>query len=418
MNTHVKAYVGFLIIGLLLSSPLVSFAKEHENRGKDNKQQTHFIAKADKEDDSSEHKKDNKKDTRENENKSCLRAWGHIFAPGWLKKNGTITREGECRLPFGIGKKFRGHNATTTPDVTAPIISSISSKPAKQQAEIRWITNEKTDSTVFWSLTSPVDVSSSATKSVTQRALVKDHRVMIKDLTASTTYYVVVRSRYAAGNTTTSDTQTFTTATTSSDTGAPVISNVVTTISTSTVKIGWINNENTTGRVFYSTTLPVTLSGSSSLFVDSASTTKSHVVTVPGLNPNTTYYLVIESTDLAGNVSTSATFSAKTSDYVAPDTTAPIISAISSTPGTSTAQVNWTTNESSNSYVFYSTSTPVNTASVSTQVVSSGALTTSHTLTLSNLATSTVYYVILRSTDAANNTATSSEFSFTTGSGL
>jgi hypothetical protein len=423
MNTHVKAGIGLLIIALLLSSPASGLAKGDDSKGKDRDQKTHSIERKDsvskKDDDKkSGDNRDHKKDHKGPNTKTCLRAWGHIFAPGWLKKNGSITPDGDCRLPFGIGKRFHGYNASTTPDTTAPIIRMISLKPAKTQVEISWATDEKSDSTVFWSLTSPVDISASTTKSVTQNTFTKEHTIMIKDLAVRTTYYIVVRSRDAAGNTTTSDTQSFTTTATSSDTSAPVISNVATLIGTSTVEVGWINNESTSGRVFYSTTLPVALSGSGALFVNSASTTKNHSVTLSTLNPNTTYYVVIESTDLAGNVSTSATFSAKTSDYVTPDTTAPVISAVSTVAGTSTTQVTWNTNELSNSYIFYATSTPVTIGSASTYVVSSGTLVNNHSFTLTNLATSTRYYVIIRSTDTANNTATSSEFSFLTGSGL
>ena len=423
MNTHFKASIGFLIVALLLASPAVGLARENESKGKDKKQETHKVEKKDSsskkqsDDDDKDDKK--KKDGRKDSNsKTCLRAWGHIFAPGWLKKNADVARDGTCHLPFGIGKKFRGHNATTTPDTTAPVISSISSKPAKTQAEIRWTTNEKSDSTVFWSLTSPVDVSASATKSVTQKALVKDHQVIVKNLATSTTYYIVVRSRDAAGNTTTSETRSFTTKAPSTDTGAPTIGNVATIISTSTVRVGWTNNENATGRVFYSTTLPVALSGSGAQFINSASTSKSHSVILTSLTPNTTYYMVVESTDTSGNVSTSATFSAKTADHVVSDTTVPVISAVATSAGTSTATVTWTTNESADSKVFWSATSPVNLSSVSTPSVSETSLVTSHSLSLSSLATSTQYYLVIRSKDAAGNTTTSNEFSFNTGSGL
>lgn len=415
-RSHKIFIISSCLIALLVVIPSISSAKENDNKGKSKNRDAVAKVKIIKSEDHNDN--DDNREDRNKESRSCIRAWGHLIAPGWIKKNSQLSIDTECHLPFGIGKKFRGNNASTTPDVTAPVISAISFRPAKTQVEVRWTTDEKSDSTVFLSLNSPVDVSASATKSVSQNSLVKDHRIVLKNLTASTTYYVVIRSRDAAGNVRTSDTQSFMTTAPSVDTSVPTISNVVTLTSTSTVKIGWSTNEQTTGRVFYSTSLPVALSGSSAIFADTATTSKSQIVTLTGLNPNTTYYLVIEATDLSGNVSTSATFSAVTGNFTIPDTTAPVISAVHSTVGTSTANISWTTNESATSKVFYATSTPVNTALASTLFVNNSSLVTNHSLSLSGLATSTQYYLIITSTDAANNNATSSEFSITTGSGL
>ncbi|MDQ2933218.1 MAG: hypothetical protein M3Q80_02450, partial [bacterium] len=133
-----------------------------------------------------------------------------------------------------------------------------------------------------------------------------------------------------------------------------------------------------------------------------------------GLDSNTTYYVVIESTDAAGNVTTSATFSAKTAVIV--DTTAPVISSIAHTTGSSTSTITWLTNEPATSKVFFGTSTPLNIATA----MNSGTttLSTSHSVTLTGLATSTAHYFKVQSTDASANVQTSSEFAATTTSGL
>lgn len=97
----------------------------------------------------------------------------------------------------------------------------------------------------------------------------------------------------------------------------------------------------------------------------------------------------------------------------AADTTAPIISGVSISALTSTsAAVNWTTNEAATSKVYYGTTTPLNLASAGT--ASSAVLSTSHSIPLSGLVASTTHYYVLESKDAANNTATSTEQNFVT----
>jgi len=96
-----------------------------------------------------------------------------------------------------------------------------------------------------------------------------------------------------------------------------------------------------------------------------------------------------------------------------PDTTPPIISNLTATSTSSTTvSVTWNTNETATSKVWYSTTTPLvlDTASM----VSSASLITSHDVSLTNLPASTTHYFIAVSSDASENTATSSESSFAT----
>lgn len=100
-----------------------------------------------------------------------------------------------------------------------------------------------------------------------------------------------------------------------------------------------------------------------------------------------------------------------------PDTTAPVISSVgtSSLLGTTTNIV-WVTNESSNSKVWFGTSSPVVTSGTANVINSS--LVTSHIIPLSGLSTSTTYFYVVGSTDASGNTSTSSQASFVTTAGL
>ncbi|MFA6096281.1 MAG: chitobiase/beta-hexosaminidase C-terminal domain-containing protein [Candidatus Paceibacterota bacterium] len=93
-----------------------------------------------------------------------------------------------------------------------------------------------------------------------------------------------------------------------------------------------------------------------------------------------------------------------------PDTTSPVISAVSSSGLTSSnATITWTTDESSDSQVEYGTttsygsSTPINTS-----------LTTSHSQLLVSLASSTLYHYRVKSKDSSGNLATSPDNTFTT----
>ncbi len=97
-----------------------------------------------------------------------------------------------------------------------------------------------------------------------------------------------------------------------------------------------------------------------------------------------------------------------------PDRKAPIISnVLASNIGSTTATVNWTTaNESSTSKVYYGTTTPLLLESATPAMQNGMAI--SHSVPLIGLATSTTYYFVTESKDAANNTATSSQSSFTT----
>ncbi len=99
-------------------------------------------------------------------------------------------------------------------------------------------------------------------------------------------------------------------------------------------------------------------------------------------------------------------------------TTAPIIWAITSAPfkpGTTSEKITWTTDEESDSKVWYSAVSPVVTASPTLYATSTTAvLTKNHEVVIIGLTTNTKYYFKLTSTDEHNNTATSVELSFTT----
>ncbi len=86
------------------------------------------------------------------------------------------------------------------------------------------------------------------------------------------------------------------------------------------------------------------------------------------------------------------------------DATGPVISAIASTTDSTTANVTWTTDESSNSKVSYGTISGTYTTSTS-----SASMVTSHSLGLVSLSVGTTYYYVVVSADSLGNISTSSE---------
>jgi hypothetical protein len=85
-----------------------------------------------------------------------------------------------------------------------------------------------------------------------------------------------------------------------------------------------------------------------------------------------------------------------------PDTTAPTITAVKATPGTSSSTITWTTNEASTTVVVYGTS-----PEALTSTATNAALVTTHSIVLSGLSPATTYYYRVTSADAALNSATS-----------
>ncbi len=105
----------------------------------------------------------------------------------------------------------------------------------------------------------------------------------------------------------------------------------------------------------------------------------------------------------------STNYATSTGAIVTIDNTGPVVSSIASTTAATTATVTWTTDESSNSKVFYGM-----VASTYTTSTSSTSLVTNHSVGLTGLSATTRYYYVVVSTDASGNTSTSTEKSLLT----
>ena len=96
-----------------------------------------------------------------------------------------------------------------------------------------------------------------------------------------------------------------------------------------------------------------------------------------------------------------------------PDVIAPVISNLTATSTASTtASISWTTNENATSTLWYSAATPVNTDTAAR--IENNDWKTSHLDGFTGLTATTTYYYVVKVADAAGNSATSTEHSFTT----
>jgi hypothetical protein len=126
------------------------------------------------------------------------------------------------------------------------------------------------------------------------------------------------------------------------------------------------------------------------------------------VSPATTYSYTVGAFDAAGNVSLPSAPAVVSTP--AASTNPPVISGISSTAVTDTsATINWTTDITSSSQVFYGTTTGYGQSTP----LGSG-LVTSHSQTIAGLTASTTYHFDVQSTGSASNTSTSGDNQFTT----
>lgn len=193
------------------------------------------------------------------------------------------------------------------------------------------------------------------------------------------------------------------TITSPADTTAPAISGVVNlSLGINDGTIVWTTDELAVSHLEYGTTesygTQATLDATALL---------AHTAVLLGLTPNTTYYYCIHATDLAGNTANSCGHSFTTAAHpVIADTTPPDVTLITEGPITTTsATINFTTNEVGNARIEYGT-----TAGYGETTILDTNLALTHAVTLSNLTPNTEYhYRIISSDEIGNETITSDE---------
>ena len=183
----------------------------------------------------------------------------------------------------------------------------------------------------------------------------------------------------------------------------PVISAVTTSsISSTSAVITWTTDQPSTSLVNYGTTAGY---GSASTLVTTLAT--SHTVTLTGLTAGTTYDfdVVSANSSAVSSASGNATF---TTTSVA--STPPAISNVSTTNvSQNSVTVTWTTDQPSSSWVSYGTTTSYGSSSGLI-----AALVTAHSVTLTGLTAGTTYDFDVTSANAAGQSTTSPNSTFTT----
>lgn len=239
---------------------------------------------------------------RDGERRPCaIISPGHLIAPGWLRKMGEERPVvPACQtIPEGIAIKL---GLGTTTDIIAPMISEVEvGDVTTSSVNINWKTNEPTTGNIWYGVVSPVVVGSASTTGSSR--LIDEHEMGISGLNANTTYYYVLTSADAAGNTATSSQYSFTTSA-MADVTAPIISSISATSTTaSSSHIVWTTNEAATSKIWYATSTPVITTGMPAM--SDMTPLMSHDLLLGGLASSTTYYYVVSSADVVGNTATS-----------------------------------------------------------------------------------------------------------------
>jgi PGF-pre-PGF domain-containing protein len=197
-------------------------------------------------------------------------------------------------------------------DTTAPVISDVDTSTTNSTAEISWTTDDYCNSTFEYGTTSALGGTS------TNSILSLSYSINLTDLLSNTTYYFNLTSCNDQGSCTEEGPYNLTTNVTL-DLTAPNISLVRNaTIGIYSVIINWSTNENSTTVVKIGT-----VSGTYTINSSNSSLVLIHLINISGLEPSTTYYYRVNSTDLSGNSKQSSQYSFTTLDEL--DETAPTV---------------------------------------------------------------------------------------------
>ncbi len=292
-------------------------------------------------------------------------------------------------------------------DTTPPVISNVAEASLLPiEATIVWSTDEVATSRLEYGSTTTYGHSVTLG---TGALLV--HTATILNLTAGSTYYYCIHATDITGNASQSCGHSFTTDTvpTAVDANPPTIETVtITSLTTSSATINWTTTEVANGEVEYGTTASY---GAVSPF--DANLAVTHAITLSNLSLNTLYHYRIASSDEAGNLAVTPDNTFTTGEIV-PESTGPstvVFSFIEAASiDTSSVTITWHTNVPSDSQVeygdnaFFGQTSPLH-----------SELTTTHSVTVTDLASNTGYYFRVKSKPLGGTVATvSANEEFTT----
>jgi hypothetical protein len=218
-----------------------------------------------------------------------------------------------------------GNLTFTTAETVPPVITNVQAVDLDATtARLTWTTDESSDSTVLYGLTTAYG------STATSATMLTAHGLNLTGLEPNTTYSYTVQSRDKWGNLGTTTSYTFKT----SKPAVPVISNVrAEFITEESARILWDTTTPTDSKVDYGVT-----TGYGSVKTLSPLTT-SHSALITGLAQNTTYNYKVSGVDGYAQAATSANFTFKTlADAAAPGN----VTGLSATGGDRLITLNWT----------------------------------------------------------------------------
>lgn len=309
-------------------------------------------------------------------------------------------------------------------DEVAPVLNPPSvTNITTSSATITWTANENSNSVVAYQTVATGDFSGAPTQGVsTFVGAGANHSVTLIGLLAGTTYYYEIRSSDASNNTGTCQTTDcaaynpptnnyLSFSTLSSDTTGPQITAgpTATNITEKSAIITWVTDEPATSLV----QIGLDTNYATGTFGDFNLVT-SHSVTIPAiLNAATQYHYRVRTTDGQGNetISSDALFTTLPSSS---DTTPPTFSNIQASSITPYgATITWTTNEASDSFVEWGTTTTYGNIYGNENLVSGPPY--NHSVVLPPLMNpATLVHYRVRSRDASGNQGISGDYTFTT----
>lgn len=302
-----------------------------------------------------------------------------------------------------------GGDGYTFTTLAGPAISGVAlSNAANTQATITWNTDVAANTYVNYS-TSVSGGSLVTPLESGDTELSTSHSITLTGLTSGTPYYFSVKSTDSSENLATdTNAGNFYTFITSSDSTGPVVSDAASSVTTySKAVITWATDEQANSQVRYSTIA----GGPYTSTVATSSYGEDHYVILTGLAADTTYYYRIVTSDLSGNTTTTAesSFSTEKDPEYQHDPLGAVTGVLASLVTDTVAYIAFASDQPALCTIDYGTLTETYTGSVSET-----AYNENHSIKISSLTPSTIYYYQVSCTDNLSNTVTANEETFTT----
>lgn len=208
-----------------------------------------------------------------------------------LAGNDPITR--------GSSEKMLSFATRVLPDKSAPVVFSrpVALGITQNAAVIKWRADEPHSAVVkFGKLAAGKHTEAELTNTVEDIEFTQDHAITLSDLEAGASYTYEVETSDSDGNTSIISHLSFTTDS-KEDTSSPTIVRgpVVRKISASTATIKWLTDEFADSRVSFG------LTAAHTDFIEDATGTRIHSITLTNLEPATRYHYSVSSADQSGN---------------------------------------------------------------------------------------------------------------------